>query len=216
MEIEIRVDRTRCIGSGQCVHWAPGVFDQDDEAIAVVVDPRGAAEEKIVQAVTACPMRAISLHVDGTAVRAEDLEDWVRGAVSTDPLVPLLEELCDDHHELRAALAPTSSGDDAARAEEMCSRTRAHLDNEDHVYAAITALVGPHLVDAFQDDHTKILEALDELAAHGSDPATRLQAMNDLARAVDDHIRLEETVLFPVALAALVREPAEESVTTKR
>ncbi|MCA9038627.1 MAG: ferredoxin, partial [Planctomycetaceae bacterium] len=34
MDLEIRVDRGTCIGSGQCVHWAPGVFDQDEGAIS--------------------------------------------------------------------------------------------------------------------------------------------------------------------------------------
>ena len=37
------VDRDACMGSGNCVFWAPGVFDLDDDGIAVVVgDPRAA------------------------------------------------------------------------------------------------------------------------------------------------------------------------------
>lgn len=63
MELEIDVDRNRCIGSGQCVHWAPGVFTQDDDAISVVLDPRGETEDKLVRAIASCPMAAISLKV---------------------------------------------------------------------------------------------------------------------------------------------------------
>ena len=37
---EIRVDRTLCMGSGQCSWYAPNTFDQDDETIAIVIDPR--------------------------------------------------------------------------------------------------------------------------------------------------------------------------------
>ncbi len=37
---EIRVDRSLCMGSGQCCWYAPNTFDQDDETIAIVTDPR--------------------------------------------------------------------------------------------------------------------------------------------------------------------------------
>src|SRR5438093_5277180 len=40
--IEIHIDREKCMGSGNCSYWAPGVFDLDDDGIAVVVgDPAG-------------------------------------------------------------------------------------------------------------------------------------------------------------------------------
>jgi hypothetical protein len=87
----------------------------------------------------------------------------------------------------------------------MCSLTSTHLRDEEQAYAAITALVDPRLVDAFEDDHGRIDRALDELAAVRSDPARRHRAMTALVTVVDDHIRLEETVLFPLALAALAR-----------
>ncbi len=39
------VDRDACMGSGNCLFWAPGVFDLDDDGIAVVVgDPAGQEE----------------------------------------------------------------------------------------------------------------------------------------------------------------------------
>lgn len=211
MEVEIRVDRARCMGSGQCVHWAPGVFDQDDDGISIVVDPRGDPEEKIVHAVTSCPVQAITLHVDGTVVRQEDLRDWVVGVRSDDPVVSALTDLCDDHHELRTALvaaAASADGGGPDGADAMCALTSAHLRHEEEAYRAITALVDPHLVDAFESDHDRIERALADLAEHRSDDVERRRAMHAVARAVDDHIRLEETVLFPVALAALATSPA--------
>ncbi len=35
------VDRDACMGSGNCAFWAPGVFDLDDDGIAVVVGEFG-------------------------------------------------------------------------------------------------------------------------------------------------------------------------------
>ena len=61
---EIRVDRNLCMGSGQCVWYAPNTFDQDDETIAVVVDPAGDPAEKIHTAVASCPTQALSIVTD--------------------------------------------------------------------------------------------------------------------------------------------------------
>ena len=63
--MRIEIDRDVCMGSGNCLFWAPGVFDLDDEGIAIVVDPAGAPEEKIVLAVDGCPTRAITILRDG-------------------------------------------------------------------------------------------------------------------------------------------------------
>jgi ferredoxin len=63
--LEINIDRELCMGSGNCSFWAPGVFDLDDEGIAVVLDPNGAPEDKIVLAAQGCPTQAISVLNDG-------------------------------------------------------------------------------------------------------------------------------------------------------
>ena len=209
MDVEIRVDRNRCIGTGQCVFVAPGVFDQDGEAKAVVADPHGEPEEKIVHAVIACPMQAITLHVGGISVGADDLKDWAHGARSDDSVVSMLERLCDDHHELRAAFTVAPLHDGSDRMKEIRSLTATHLRNEAEAYSAISALVESRLVEAFEDDHERIEQALVELGAHESDPSRRGQVLSDLARVVIEHIRLEETVLFPVALAALARQESQ-------
>jgi ferredoxin len=56
----IRIDRDICMGSGQCCMYAPNTFDQDDETIAIVIDPRGDPAEAIETAVKSCPTGALS------------------------------------------------------------------------------------------------------------------------------------------------------------
>jgi ferredoxin len=57
--IEVEVDRSLCIGSGDCVDTAPDVFQLDDEDKAVVVDPDGAPLDDVVEAARNCPVSAI-------------------------------------------------------------------------------------------------------------------------------------------------------------
>jgi ferredoxin len=59
--LDIRIDRESCMGSGNCSFWAPGVFDLDDDGIAVVLDPAGAPDDKIVLAAQGCPTQAIAV-----------------------------------------------------------------------------------------------------------------------------------------------------------
>jgi ferredoxin len=57
--IGVTVDRSLCIGSGDCVDTAPDVFQLDEEDKAVVVDPDGASVDDIVTAAGNCPVSAI-------------------------------------------------------------------------------------------------------------------------------------------------------------
>ncbi|MFZ4584129.1 MAG: ferredoxin [Acidimicrobiia bacterium] len=68
MAIEIEINREACMGSGNCSFWAPGVFDLDEEGIAIVVDPAAAPEEKIVLAAQGCPTQAIRVTKDGATL----------------------------------------------------------------------------------------------------------------------------------------------------
>ena len=61
MALDIRIDRELCMGSGNCSFWAPGVFDLDDDGIAIVLDPAGAPDDKIVLAAQGCPTQAIAV-----------------------------------------------------------------------------------------------------------------------------------------------------------
>ena len=61
MALDIQIDRESCMGSGNCSFWAPGVFDLDDDGIAIVTDPTGAPDDKIVLAAQGCPTQAITV-----------------------------------------------------------------------------------------------------------------------------------------------------------
>ena len=56
------------MGSGNCSFWAPSTFDLDDEGIAIVTDPDGDTDEKIVLAAQGCPTQSISVWRDGEQI----------------------------------------------------------------------------------------------------------------------------------------------------
>jgi len=57
--IRIEVDRGLCIGSGDCVDSAPGVFELDSEDKAVILDPDGDPTDMVIDAGSNCPVGAI-------------------------------------------------------------------------------------------------------------------------------------------------------------
>jgi ferredoxin len=59
--IGVTVDRSLCIGSGDCVDTAPDVFQLDEEDKAVVIDPDGAPYDEVLEAAQNCPVTAISV-----------------------------------------------------------------------------------------------------------------------------------------------------------
>ena len=64
MALSIEINREVCMGSGNCSFWAPGVFDLDDDGVAIVVDPTAAGEDRIALAVDGCPTKAITVTND--------------------------------------------------------------------------------------------------------------------------------------------------------
>ena len=68
MGIEIEIDRDVCMGSGNCVYAASGVFELDDDSIACVVDPAASPEATIVAAARHCPTHAITVRRDGVVL----------------------------------------------------------------------------------------------------------------------------------------------------
>lgn len=68
MPLAITIDRSVCMGSGTCSYYAPGVFDLDEEGIAVVVDAVARPEDEIVLAANGCPTHAITLSRDGERI----------------------------------------------------------------------------------------------------------------------------------------------------
>jgi ferredoxin len=59
--LDIQINRELCMGSGNCSFWAPGVFDLDDDGIAIVLDPAAQPDDKIVLAAQGCPTQAIAV-----------------------------------------------------------------------------------------------------------------------------------------------------------
>jgi ferredoxin len=57
----VLVNREACIGSGNCVTFAPRSFDQDDDIKAVFLDPPGDSLDVIQDVVRACPMGALTI-----------------------------------------------------------------------------------------------------------------------------------------------------------
>ena len=68
MGLEVEIDRDLCIGSGNCVYEAPGVFDLDDDSVAFVVDPAASPEDLVVAAARKCPSHAITIRRDGVTL----------------------------------------------------------------------------------------------------------------------------------------------------
>jgi ferredoxin len=62
----IEIDRERCMGSGNCVIYAPGTFDNDEEARAVLRHPSTDNLDEIRAAVESCPTGAIQLTIQQT------------------------------------------------------------------------------------------------------------------------------------------------------
>lgn len=60
MARNVIIDEEECIGCGTCEEICPEVFSLDDDAgIAKVINPEGAPEDKIEEAIEACPVECI-------------------------------------------------------------------------------------------------------------------------------------------------------------
>jgi len=66
--IEVRIDWEVCIGSGNCVFWAPATFDLADDGHAVVLEPAATDEDRLRVAAEGCPVGAISLWRGGRRI----------------------------------------------------------------------------------------------------------------------------------------------------
>jgi ferredoxin len=73
--VRVIVDRDRCIGSGNCVYWAPASFELDDEGLSVPVVPAVDTLQALRVAADGCPTRAITLEVTDAATAPGDGEE---------------------------------------------------------------------------------------------------------------------------------------------
>lgn len=61
--MKVTVDAPRCVTSGQCVMYAPDVFDQDDEGLVVLLqdEPPEHLAEAVRDAAAICPAAVIEV-----------------------------------------------------------------------------------------------------------------------------------------------------------
>lgn len=62
--VKIHVDHDLCVGNGSCLRIAPRVFRHNEQRQSEVIDPAGASEEVIMEAVLNCPVGAIRVRND--------------------------------------------------------------------------------------------------------------------------------------------------------
>lgn len=62
--MKVRVDRDLCIGVGNCVAFAPTVFELDEENKAIVLDPSSVDAQTLLEAAESCPENAIVVEDD--------------------------------------------------------------------------------------------------------------------------------------------------------
>ena len=63
--LRVRIDRSLCVGFGDCVGIAPEAFALDAESIAVLVEPDRVDRARFIEACDACPVDAITLWDEG-------------------------------------------------------------------------------------------------------------------------------------------------------
>jgi ferredoxin len=59
--LRVRIDRTLCVGFGDCITEAPEAFVLDDAGVAVFVNPDLVERERLLRACDACPVDAITV-----------------------------------------------------------------------------------------------------------------------------------------------------------
>lgn len=59
--LRVRIDRTLCVGFGDCVTEAPDAFVLDEAGVAIFVQPESVERERFLRACDACPVDAITV-----------------------------------------------------------------------------------------------------------------------------------------------------------
>ena len=60
-DLRVRIDRTLCVGFGDCITEAPEAFVLDSAGVAVFVKPDAVERERLLRACDACPVDAITV-----------------------------------------------------------------------------------------------------------------------------------------------------------
>jgi ferredoxin len=59
--VRLCIDRSLCVGFGDCVDVAPEAFQLDEENIVILVDPDRVDRARLLKACDACPVDAITV-----------------------------------------------------------------------------------------------------------------------------------------------------------
>jgi ferredoxin len=59
--LRVQIDRSLCVGFGDCVKASPEAFALDAETMAVFVAPERVGRETLLEACRACPVDAITV-----------------------------------------------------------------------------------------------------------------------------------------------------------
>lgn len=62
IETRVEIDAERCMGSGNCLFWADGVFDLGADGLATVVGDPTSAPDRVGLAAEHCPTQAITVY----------------------------------------------------------------------------------------------------------------------------------------------------------
>ena len=65
--LRVRIDRTLCVGFGDCVREAPEAFVLDEDDVVVFAAPERVERERLLRACASCPVDALTVwDEDGT------------------------------------------------------------------------------------------------------------------------------------------------------
>ena len=68
-ELTLEIDRTLCVGFGDCIAQAPELFELDEEGIVRVrADATEAVRERLILACDVCPVDALTLFENGIRI----------------------------------------------------------------------------------------------------------------------------------------------------
>ena len=60
-DLRVRIDRTLCVGFGDCVTGAPEAFKLAEDGVVVFVRPEESPREQLIEACDACPVDALTI-----------------------------------------------------------------------------------------------------------------------------------------------------------
>ena len=67
--LRLRIDRTLCVGFGDCITEAAAAFVLDESGVAIFLAPESVEREQLLRACDACPVDAITVwNGDGTQI----------------------------------------------------------------------------------------------------------------------------------------------------